>query len=135
MLVSERWQKDLSLISPDLENVILIDDRWNSIRGSGQRDFIKKPMPISIRCRAVKARRAATTAEAKSWIPDSYSEWSRDHRRFKRVQTILDEALSKRGPNRNLAEEVGRLNREYPDRMRSVKTRNPCLYEVLGSVL
>jgi hypothetical protein len=125
------------LISPDLKNVVLVDDQMNFIKRSGSSgiDLQKTYLHFDTYEEVVEARKLAKTAEARSWIPETQGEWVRDRNRFKKIQSILDEALQSADPEGGLASRVDKLNQLRVDRSRLRKPGSSCIERILGAVL
>ena len=114
-IFAKRWQKDLRLISPDLKNVVLVDDRLDFIKHSGSDgiQFGKTYDHFETWGEAHLAKKAVSP-ELSKWIPATKEEWLRDRNRFARIYSILERALNEteKGSKKSFAELAGQYDRE-----------------------
>jgi len=133
---ASRYLKDLKLVSPDLKNVILVDDARGFIANNhGKGIWLGKTYKFyETYDEVIAARKLGNT----SYLPPSYDAWFADRHRLARVDSILDaslaEAKEKKGAFANL---VTQHSNENPKKwlqkgLSSMDSSKDCLSKILG---
>ncbi|MBT3584472.1 MAG: hypothetical protein HN509_06180 [Halobacteriovoraceae bacterium] len=108
-----RFKKDLSKISEDFQNMVMIDDDIRfAIKGSQERSFLWTGTQFLHFDSFSKAQAASVLDPNNKFIPKTYQEWSQSRLKLAMVGEILNRSLEDLEGDRSFAENVFELSKE-----------------------